>query len=243
MISCIAVDDEPMALDLLKEYIQKYEFLELGGAFRDALAAMNYLQSNAVDLIFLDINMPDLTGIQFIKAMPQPRPAVIFCTAYTEYAIESYEYEVVDYLLKPIEFDRFLQAVMKANKQIQFKKSLNTNLSTNKSENETSNKDFIFVKSGTDMLKIMLNDVTHIEAAGNYVAFHASEKKILSLQSMGDVMKLLPQEQFLRVHKSFIVSFNFIQKIETHQVHVNGFQIPIGKAYRNEFKKWIDSRS
>lgn len=233
-LKCIAIDDEPKALDILKDYIEKIPFFDLAGIFRDSLKALDYLQQNKVDLIFLDINMPDLTGIQFLKSLIN-QPLIIFTTAYSEYAVESYDYAAVDYLLKPIEFDRFLRASNRALEQFQFTQK---NLSLKNSKQ--GEVDFIMVKSGTDIHKIKIDEILYIESAGNYVNFVLKNKIIMSLFSMNKVLDLLPANQFLRIHKSFIIALRHLTKVERHQVVISNKEIHIGNVYRESFFKAIE---
>ena len=233
-LKCLAIDDEPMALDIITDYVKKTPFLVLDGAYRDSIKALDYLQQNKVDLIFLDINMPDLTGIQFLKSLLY-QPLVIFTTAYSEYAVESYEFAAVDYLLKPIEFERFLKA---ANRALEKHQLLNQgNISQKAVENKI---EFLMIKSGQDLHKIKIDNIHFIESAGNYVVFHLNSEKIMSLLSMNKVLELLPCDQFFRVHKSFIVALNHITKIERHQVIINKKEIPIGNVYRESFFKALE---
>jgi len=232
-MKCLAIDDEPMALDIIQDYIAKTPFLELSAAFRDSLKALDYLQKNPVDLIFLDINMPDLTGIQFLKSLTN-QPMIIFTTAYSEYAVESYEYNAVDYIMKPIEFDRFLKAANKALDQFQMTRHPNVAKTDSGVENE-----FIMVKSGNDIHKIKVNDILYIESAGNYVTFVLSDKKIMSLSSMSKVLNLLPNHKFCRIHKSYIINFLHINKIERHRVTIGKNEVPIGTVYREVFFKML----
>lgn len=234
ILKCIAVDDEPKALDILKDYIEKVPFFDLAGIFRDSLKALDYLQHNKVDLIFLDINMPDLTGIQFLKSLIH-QPSIIFTTAYSEYAVESYNYAAVDYLLKPIEFERFLKAANRALEQFRLKQK-NVSLKIS----EQGELDFILVKSGSDIHRIKIDEILYIESAGNYVTFVLANKKIMSLFSMNKILQLLPANQFFRIHKSFIIALRHLIKIERHQVIIINREIPIGNVYRESFFKALE---
>lgn len=236
-IETIAIDDEPFALSVIEEYIGKVTFLDLKGLFYDPIKALTFIQENSVDLIFLDINMPDLTGIQFLKAL-ENKPLIIFSTAYSEYAVESYEYKAVDYLLKPIEFDRFLKATMRAKEQFEIKqKSDNVWNLTEKIKNSP---DSIFIKSGTEIHKVVINNILYIEGTGNYITIFCSDKKIMTLISMSKMLGMLPKKQFHRVHKSYIISMKYLEKIERNQLVVNKKNIPIGITYRKEFFESID---
>jgi two-component system LytT family response regulator len=233
-LKCLAIDDEPMALEIITDYVEKTPFLVLDGAYRDSIKALDYLQQYKVDLIFLDINMPDLTGIQFLKSLLY-QPLVIFTTAYSQYAVESYEFAAVDYLLKPIEFERFLKA---ANRALEKHHLLNQGAISQKA---VKNKiEFLMVKSGQDLHKIKIDNILFIESAGNYVVFHLKSEKIMSLLSMNKVLALLPCDQFFRIHKSYIVALIHINKIERHQVVINKKEIPIGNVYRESFFKALE---
>ena len=177
-MKCLVIDDEPTALEIIKDYVEKVPFLDCAGTFRDPLEALDFIQKTPIDLIFLDINMPDLTGIQFLKSL-ESQPLVIFTTAYSKYALESYDYDAVDYLLKPIEFDRFLKAVNKAFKQYQIK--------TSSLMPFAKDSDFILIKSGTEYYKMKLSDILYVRGTGNYVTFVTKKKEILSLLAMKDV--------------------------------------------------------
>ncbi len=222
-MKCIIVDDEPFAIDLLKTYVEKTDFLELIGTFSNPLKAYSFLTTNSADLIFLDINMPELTGLQLIKSLNRC-PATILTTAYSEYGVESYDYNVVDYLLKPIRYDRFLKAVNKASEAFPANKT--TALST---EDKSIN-----IKSGSKVHRVIITSILFVEASGNYMIFHTSNGKILSLMTMKEVIDILPKEQFARIHKSFIISLAAIDVMERAQVTVKGTKIPIGNIYREQ---------
>lgn len=226
---CIALDDEPMALDVVKEYIGKIPFLSLEATFRSPLKAIDFLNTQTIDLLFLDINMPDLTGIQLIKSINY-KPMVILTTAYSKYAIESYELDVIDYLLKPIRFDRFLKAVNKAKKASQDSPPIDHPAQIQ----ETDMDAYTFVRVGNDLVKLVFDDIKYIEGNGNYLIFHMTNSKIMTLMKMKDAMTLLPKS-FIRIHKSFIISINQIDRIERHQVTTNNVNIPIGSIYREVF--------
>jgi two-component system, LytTR family, response regulator len=230
---CIVVDDEPKALDVIAHFIARISFLTLGEQFRDSIQALEYLGKSKPDLLFLDINMPDLDGFQLLKALPQP-PMVIFTTAYSEFAVESYELNAVDYLLKPIEFERFLKAVMKARQM----RGLPVEQPSPSAPLEAT-RSTIFIKSGTKSYRIALDEVLYVEGMGNYVRFVLPNQKVVSYMSLSEAMELLPPLKFSRIHKSFIVSHAHIDLIETHQVKVSGYPIPIGSTFREEFLKRI----
>ena len=226
VLKCLAIDDEPVALDILEDYIAKVPFLECEGVFRDPLKALDYLRKNSVDLIFLDINMPDLTGIQFLKTLKK-QPLVIFTTAYSEYALESYDYDAVDYLLKPIEFERFVKASNKACEMFEVKvKDLPI---------FTGERDHIFIKSGTNFHKVKTKNIFYIKGTGNYVTFVLDQKEIISLLTMTKTLEALPQDFFFRIHKSYIVNSLHVDLIENEEVRIQGERIPIGDSYRQGF--------
>lgn len=235
-MKCIAIDDEPKALGVISYYAQQVPLLQLAATFRSGLDALALMQKEAVDLIFLDINMPDLTGLEFLQALPQP-PLIIFTTAYSEYAVQSYDWDtVVGYLLKPIEFPKFLKAVNKAaaQHQLRHRPQLKNNLTPTAAE-------FILVKSGTQTHQIKLTDILYLEASGNHVYFVTKDRKIITLNTLQEVAKLLPPHLFYRVHKSFIIGRQHLEIIESYQVKINGREIPLGKTFREafleEFKK------
>lgn len=228
-MKCIVIDDEPFALNLIKDYVLKTPYLELIETFTNPFKALAYLINNQADLVFLDINMPELSGIQLLKSLPY-QPNVIFTTAYPEYGAESYEYNAVDYLLKPVKYERFLKAVNKVQNPNSAVKPENQTHKTTK-----PGQDELFIKSGTKIHKVNINDILYVEGAGNYTTFYLKESKILTLLKMTEVLNLLPTNKFTRIHKSYIVSFKHIDIIEKHQVVINKVTIPIGITYREHF--------
>jgi two-component system LytT family response regulator len=226
---CIVIDDEPFALELIKGYVLKTPFLDLADCFSNPFKALTYLTANSVDLIFLDINMPELSGIQLLKSLPNP-PKVIFTTAYPEYGAESYEYNAVDYLLKPVRYERFLKAVNKAVELLSPKKQ-----GAGDNQAAPEGRHDILIKSGTQLVKLSTDEILYVEGSGNYMTFHTSGKKIMSLLTMTEVMECLPADMFARIHKSFVVSMKHIELIEKHDVHIHGKAIPIGNTYRELF--------
>jgi len=229
-MKCIAIDDEPFALELIAGYIQRTPFLELAGTFTNPFKAMSFLMNTKVDLIFLDINMPELSGIQLLKSL-STTPKVVFTTAYTEYGAESYDYNAVDYLLKPVKFERFLKAV---NKVIDISSKENV-----KNETIKEHDDFIYIKSGTQTIKVPVDEILYIEGAGNYMTFFTLNKKIMSLFSMNELIHILPRDKFVRIHKSYIIAVKHINVIEKSRVIINKVPIPIGITYREHFSKII----
>jgi DNA-binding LytR/AlgR family response regulator len=229
-MKCIAIDDEPFALELIAGYIQRTPFLELAGTFTNPFKAISFLMNTRVDLIFLDINMPELSGIQLLKSLSST-PKVVFTTAYSEYGAESYDYNAVDYLLKPVKYERFLKAV---NKVIDISSKENV-----KNETIKEHDDFIYVKSGTQTIKLPVDEILYIEGAGNYMTFFTLNRKIMSLFSMNELIRLLPCDKFVRIHKSYIIAIKHINVIEKSRVIINKVPIPIGITYREHFSKII----
>lgn len=226
-MNCIAIDDEPRALELIEKYVSKIDFLNLTAKYRDPIEAIDYLMDNDVDLIFLDINMPGIFGTELVKVLKH-QPMIIFTTAYSEYAIESYELDAVDYLLKPFEFERFLKSVIKA--QGLKRKEPKTQIV------KTSEVDIkILIKSGSETHQVSVNDIRYIEGLGNYVNVYVGDKKIVAYKSLRDLTDLLPKKEFVRIHKSYIVALTHIKSFEIHQVKIDGKTLPIGKIYRKEF--------
>jgi len=226
-MKCLILDDEPLAVDILRNYIGMVPGLECVGAFRKPLKALEFLQKNEVDLVFLDIQMPDLSGLQFLKSLPDP-PLVVFTTAYSQYAAESYDYDAVDYLLKPIEFDRFLKAVHKARA-----------LAAAPTKKTAAPGKSVLIKSGTKFYRTRWGDIRYVKGAGNYVAFVTKNREILSLMTMQNAADLLPGTIFVRIHKSYIVNIQHLDVVEEEQVRIGEDRIPIGDAYRDGFLRAI----
>lgn len=235
MLNCIAIDDESKALDVVELYVNKTPFLELTGRFRDSIEALDFVKSNPVDLLFLDINMPDLNGIEFLQTLSK-KPMVIFTTAYSEYAVQSYDFDAIDYLLKPFTFARFLKA---ANKALDQYNLVHKEITADDSELKSHSISSLIFKSGSDMYNIKLDDILFIEGAQNYIFIHTKEKKIMSLMRMKEVESKLPEEKFMRIHKSYIIALKQIDKIESYQVSIKDFEIPIGKIYKEAFLRQI----
>jgi DNA-binding LytR/AlgR family response regulator len=233
MISCVIIDDESKAIDVLKRYIEKVPFLELKNSFRDPLLALDYLQKEKVQLIFLDINLPHVSGIDLFKALLH-EPLLIFTTAYSEFAVESYEMRAIDYLLKPILFDRFLKSVIKANNHFLSK-------SHNLETTERLEKEELYLKSGSKIHKIKVADIFYIEKDGNYLVFHTKGGKILVRKNMNQVFHIVNKEAFVRIHKSFVIALRHIKVIHGHKVVlVNDQSFPIGIAYKESLMSMIN---
>lgn len=233
MIKCIAIDDEPLALKQIVSYISKTPYLELVEQFDNAISALQYLQSNTIDLMFVDINMPDLTGMEFVKSINNP-PKIIFTTAYSEYAVEGFRVNAVDYLLKPIGYPDFLKAAEKAKIQLE---SINYTF-----EEIKQSKDFLFIKSEYKIVRIKLADIKYIESMREYVRIHLSNAKpIMTLSSMKKIESTLPPDKFMRVHRSYMVNLNQITTIERNRIIFdNDVYIPVSEQYQSEFRKFLD---
>ncbi|WP_422079332.1 LytR/AlgR family response regulator transcription factor [Ulvibacterium sp.] len=232
IINCAAVDDEYLALDVIAKYIQKVPFLRLRGTFDSAISFMAYLKENTVDVLFLDIQMKELTGIQLLKSLSNP-PLVIFTTAYDAYAVESYELNVIDYLLKPISFERFVQAVDKAYNKLL---PQNSGYATGKDiaiGNTAEN--FFFVKSGTSLERISYDDILYIKGERDYLKVVTHSKSLLVLLKFKYFEDLLPSDQFYRVHRSYMVAMDKIEKIQGNLIYIADTKIPMGNNYRNSF--------
>jgi two-component system LytT family response regulator len=236
-MTCIAVDDEPKALEILEYFIGRTPFLELSGTFRDPFLAMEFISKNKPDLVFLDINMPELSGIQLLRSL-RTAPMIILTTAYSEYAIDSYELDVIDYLLKPFEFDRFLKAVIKAKELSQLKHE------SKKREiiPERLSENVIYIKSGTKTFRIRANSILYIEGLGNYVTFVLADRKIVTYLSIQEALNMLPANLFCRIHKSYIISLKHIDVIEKHQVIIKDKAIPIGSTFRENLSGIIEKK-
>lgn len=221
MITCIAVDDEPMALEVIERYCTKSDLVDLKAIFREPVKAVEFLGREKVDLVFLDINMPDISGMRLVQTL-NPRPMTIFTTAYVHYAAESYDLNAIDYLLKPITFERFLTAVNKAV----------TAFSGKPDATDAS----VFIKSGPQTHQVKVREILFLEKEGNYMHLHLKDRTILIRESMGDIFDLVPASDFIRVHKSYVVAIQHIAMIETHQLTVNGKKIPVGGTYREALR-------
>ncbi|MEJ7831024.1 MAG: LytTR family DNA-binding domain-containing protein [Segetibacter sp.] len=226
-MKAIAIDDEPIALEIIKSHASKVPYLDLKAEFTDAFKALEYLQKESVDLIFLDIKMPDISGIDFFNSLSK-KPLVIFTTAYTEHAVTGFEMDAVDYLLKPFSLARFIKGCNKAFE-----------LYNARSTSEPL--DYLYVKTGYEQLKVLYEDILYLEAAGNYVTFVLKDKNILSRSTIIEIINLLPSGKFVRIHRSYLVAINKIDKIERHQVTINNSKIPVSEAYSQDlaaaFKK------
>ena len=231
MISCILIDDEPLALDLLKAYVESTPFLKLIAICNNAISAFEILEKESVDLIFTDIQMPNLSGMEFSKMILNNRAKIIFTTAFEQFALESYKVNTIDYLVKPISYPEFITAANKAKQQIL------------QSSNQTPIDDYIFIKSDYKLIKIDLKDLIYVEGLKDYLKFYTvhSEKPMLTLKSMKSLEEELSKKQFMRVHRSFMVNLNKITTIERNRIVFGDKYIPVSEKYKENFQKFIST--
>ena len=222
-IKCIIIEDEPLAVKVLSDYISQVPFLQLQATFKDAILATDWLRHNNTDLIFLDIHLPKLKGMAFLKTLLHP-PAVIITTAYHQYAVEGFDLNVTDYLLKPFDFERFLTAVTKTKTAV---------IEEQKAKEHVEVKDFIFLNAERKKVKILFSDIIYVESQREYIKIVTTKKEYISKMGTHEIEDLLPSHLFKRVHRSFIVSVSKIDSYTAETVEVNGIAIPIGRAYRN----------
>ncbi len=229
IIKCVITDDEPIARKGLQGYVEKIDFLELVAICENALELNSVLQSKQVNLVFLDIEMPQLRGTDFVKTLSHP-PLVIFTTAYERYAVEGFELDVLDYLLKPVSFERFLKAVNKARQFIE-------------SRRPGSAGDYLFIKVDHKLEKVMFGDILFAEAMENYVAIYTAQQKMITLATMKSLVERLPEEKFIQPHKSYMVAIDKINSIEGNIIHIGKFQVPVSKYQKEEvMEKLVNSR-
>jgi len=237
-IKALIIDDEPLARNVISQYANKIESLKIICSCENAMQAFDVLNKEAIDLIFLDINMPDLSGISFLKSLKHP-PTVIFTTAYTEYALEGFELDAIDYLKKPFSFERFLKAVNKASEQLKLKISL---VSAKDTSADTEKEEYIFVKANKKTYKIYYRDIMFIEGLGDYIKIHLKDRHIVTNLTMKKIQDILPEKKFFRIHKSFIIAVQPVELIEGNMVMINKTKIPIGNSYRQDFFKIVNQR-
>jgi two-component system, LytTR family, response regulator len=237
-ISCIAIDDEPLALDIIKDYTEKVPFLELQATFDNAMDSLEYLRKNSVDLLFLDIQMEELTGIQLLNILKE-KPFVIFTTAYDRFAVKGFELDAIDYLLKPISFERFIKAVDKVYDRLERK---NEQPILKETVSHTLSEDYFFVKTEFHLEKLKFSDILYIEGMGDYLMIHTSAKKIMTLHSFKKAEDILPEGNFCRVHKSYLVALDKIESIERNRIKIGSTLIPISETYRKIFFDRIEKR-
>jgi two-component system, LytTR family, response regulator LytT len=236
IIKCIAIDDEPLALNKMSNYIAETPFLELNGAFRSGFEALDLLSKTNVDLMFVDINMPDINGLDFFKSL-QNKPQIIFTTAFSEYAFEGFKVNALDYLLKPIGYSDFLKAANKARNYFE--------TISHHSGKRNDEKEFLFVKSEYRIVKISLNDIIYIEGMREYVRIHLSNgKSLMPLLSLRSLEEELPSDKFMRVHRSYIVNLGKISTVEHNRIIFDGkVYIPVSEQYKDFFQKYLNSHS
>jgi two-component system LytT family response regulator len=232
MITCIAIDDEPLALRQITNYIEKTPFLTLKESFENPLDALTYLQSHEIELLFVDINMPDLNGLDFVKSLENP-PKIIFTTAYSEYAVEGFRVDALDYLLKPIDYATFLKASNKAKSWFDLHEKQPVQLQ--------ANEDFLFIKSEYKIVRIKLDDIKYIEGMREYIRIHlVSEKPIMTLLSMKAMEAQLANKNFMRVHRSYIVNLDKITTIERNRIIFDKAYIPVSDQYKEKFQQFVE---
>jgi len=232
-ISCIIVDDEQGAIEILEKYVSKVENLELIKSFTDPLEALSFLSNRQVDLIFMDINMPDLNGLQLSRLVKSPQTSIIFCTAYQEHALDSYEVPALDYLLKPIPFERFIAAVNKVP-------SPSGSVERGNALDLPPGHRQIFIKSGSQIHQVDTGKISLIKKDGHYIIFKANGKELLSRMSFTELLQLLPTDEFIQVHRSYVVAVNKIEVIQKQFLEINGKEIPIGDVYKKAFFKRVN---
>jgi two-component system LytT family response regulator len=240
MIRCLVVDDEPLALHVVEDYISKIPFLQLVKATTSAIEALTLVQDGGIDLVFLDVQMPELTGIQFLR-ISNGKAKVILTTAYPQYALQGYELDAVDYLLKPIAFDRFYKAAQKVQATL-FPANKPVEEPQQQQQPDFSN-DFIFVKTEHKIQKVYLKDILFIEGLKDYISIFTPAERIITLQNMKKVEDALPERHFIRVHRSYIVALNNIDSIERSRIFIGEKIIPIGDTYRDEFFKMVEEKN
>jgi len=234
MLKCIIVDDEPLAIEVIESHLNKLDDVEIVAKCHNAIKAFEVLQKNQVDLLFLDIQMPKLTGIEFLKTIKNP-PRVILTTAYRDYALEGYDLDVVDYLLKPISFERFLKAIGKVYK---------------KNDDTIGDADlliqtvepFIFLKANKKKVKILLKDIIYIESMKDYVRVKTTDKEVISYQKISYLEEILPSDKFIRIHRSFIIAREKVEAFSSSQVELPGKEIPIGRIYKSQVLESLGSQ-
>ena len=234
MITCITIDDEPLALKQMNGYIEKIPNLNLLESFTSAVKALEFLQNNPVDLMFVDINMPDLSGMEFVKSLADP-PKVIFTTAYREYAVEGFQVDAADYLVKPVSFPAFLKAVDKTIRRYFASSGSVTSI--------RHDEQFLFIKTEYKIVRIDLNNIKYIEGMRDYIRIHqAGEKSIMALIKMKNIMEHLPPDSFMRVHRSYIVNLNKVHTIERNRIIFDkNVYIPVSDQYKEDFQKFLDN--
>lgn len=241
-LTCCVVEDEPLARGLLEAYIAKVPHLQLAGSFGNPMQALDFLRQHPVDVLFSDIQMPEITGLTLLRLLPG-KPLVVLTTAYQEYALEGYELEVADYLLKPVSLERFLRAVEKVTARLTPARQLppppEALPEAPPAEVQTA-PPFIFVKDGTRLVKVRLSDILYIEGLKDYVSIYTPERRIVALQTMKSLEQLLPPDRFMRVHHSYIIHLEAIEAVERDKIQIGKTFIPISDSYRRAFRAFLD---
>jgi DNA-binding LytR/AlgR family response regulator len=227
-LRCIAVDDEPLALDVIENHLSSFKDFKLVAKCNNAIEASECVKNQDIDLIFLDIQMPEISGISFARSLDKP-PMIIFTTAYSEYAVEGFELKAVDYLLKPISFSRFERAIEKVREYNQLR------INVKQAETTELDSEHIFIKANQKLIKIRYDEIQYVEAFADYVKIFIPEKRIVTLQTMKKMEQKLPPHLFQRIHRSFIIGINHIDSYSTSEVEINGVKMPIGKNYKSAF--------
>lgn len=241
ILKCVAIDDEPLALELLSKFISQTAFLKLEAKFSNAIEALGFINQHEVQLIFMDIQMPDLSGMELARILDgkknSDKTRIIFCTAYHQFAIEGYKVEALDYLLKPYSYEDFLNAATKA---YQYFERVH-NAPAAKAPEPAAQQDYIFLKVEYQLVKVMLKDITHVEAYKDYVKVHLRSRAnpLLSLTSMKNMEELLPSDKFMRVHRSFIVALDQIDSVSKNVIQIGGHQIAVGENYKDQFLEFL----
>jgi DNA-binding LytR/AlgR family response regulator len=237
-IRCLVIDDELPARDVLQKHIAGVDVLELAGSCTNAVEALSFLQSNTVDLLFLDIQMPHILGTNFIRTLKNP-PKVIFTTAYRKYAIEGFELDAVDYLLKPISFDRFLKAV---NKIFQLNLQSNTNAAVTENHSEPA-QPFLYLRADRKMVKVLFNDILYIEGLRDYIRIFTTSKTIITKHLLASLEEMLPSDSFLRIHRSYIISISKIDSFNSDTIEISKKELPIGRLFKHDVTKLLNASS
>lgn len=236
-MKCIIIDDEPLAIDVLMDYCQKMDFVELEGTFTNPLEAISVIKEKKIDLIFCDIEMPQINGIDFITSLDNS-PMFIFTTAYSQYAVEGFNLNAIDYLVKPIPYNRFIKAISRAKEIMGYRKTTTyDNVFPSHGDPAAATPGYIFVKAEYESVKINLDDIEYIQGLKDYLKIHISgtNKAILTLMSFKEILDKLPSHQFLRVHKSFVVNISCIKTVQRNRIVINDIRIPIGESYKSSF--------
>ena len=238
-IKCLVIDDEQPAKDIIQKYIAGVDSLELAGSCNNAVEALSFLQSNTVDLLFLDIQMPHILGTNFIRTLKNP-PKVIFITAYRKYAVEGFELDAVDFLMKPISFDRFLKAV---NKVLELNLQKNLKDAEKSDDNKEAAQPFLYFRSDRKMVKVLFNDILYIEGLRDYIRIYTTTKTIVTKHQLASLQEMLPADAFLRIHRSYIVSVSKIDSYDADIIEIAKKELPIGRLFKHDVNKLLKASS